>query len=319
MKEYKQLTQEQRYQIHALRKVKKTLEEIARVIRTDKSTVSRELTRNKGKRGYRAQQAHGKAMIRREMAFKKIKLTKEAIKMISEKIKIGWSPEQIAGRFKKEKLMIISYKTIYRLIEEDTSQEGNLHTYLRRSNKKRKKKYGSNNSRGQIINRISIDMRPKIVDKKKRIGDWELDTIIGKNHKGAIVTAVERKTKLTAIKKVKSKNAQEVEEAVVSMLFPFKKKVFSLTSDNGKEFAGHNKIAKRLNAKFYFAHPYHSCERGLNENTNGLIRQYIPKKTNFNFVDDRMVASIEQRLNERPRKGLNFKTPAEAFDLLDRW
>jgi transposase, IS30 family len=240
---YKQLTHEQRYHIYALRKAGKTLAQIAKELKRDKSTISRELRRNKGRRGYQPNRAHEKSTCRRLTARKHVKLDQTLIAMIVEKIKEDWSPEQISGTFKKNKVANISTKSIYSLISLDKNNGGKLHTHLRRSNKKRKKKYGSKDARGQIINRVSIDQRPKIVDRKIRVGDWELDTIIGKYHKGAIITVVERKSKFVLIKKVKSKNSKIVERALVAMLRPFKKKVHTLTSDNGKEFAGHENVA----------------------------------------------------------------------------
>ena len=158
---------------------------------------------------------------------------------------------------------------------------------------------------------ISIDERPEIVAQKTRIGDWEIDTVIGKNHQGALVTIVDRVSKFTLIKKVASKHAEVVTEATVLLLQPYLDKTLTITADNGKEFAGHGKIKEQLNADVYFAHPYSSWERGLNENTNGLIRQ------NFSFetitYDDDEVEAVMHKLNHRPRKTLNFKTPHEVF------
>ena len=178
--------------------------------------------------------------------------------------------------------------------------------------KKRRKRYGSYDRRGQIINRVSIDERPAIVDKRKRIGDWELDTVIGKAHKQAIVTITERKTRLSLIRKVKFKTAENFADAIIELLGPMKKWVKN-NLYNGKEFAFHERIAKALNAKFYFAHPYSSWERGLNENTNGLIRQYLPKKTDFKKVTQKQIDNVMEKLNNRPRKCLGFKTPNQVF------
>ncbi len=166
---------------------------------------------------------------------------------------------------------------------------------------------------GQIRGRVSIDERPAIVNAKQRIGDWEIDTIIGKNHKGVLLTAVERKSKFTLIKKLANKKADRMANATVNLLGPYQKKVFTITSDNGKEFANHDRIAKELKTGFYFAHPYHAWERGLNENTNGLIRQYFPKKSSFDNITDDQVQMVMNRLNNRPRKTLGFATPIEMF------
>jgi IS30 family transposase len=190
---------------------------------------------------------------------------------------------------------------------------GQLYKHLRLGRKKRRKRIKSTDHRGQIPNRVSIDERPALVDNKERVGDWEIDTIIGKNHKGAIVTAVERKTKFSCMRCVPKKEAALVTRALIAMLKPYKNLVHTLTGDNGKEFSEHEKIAQALQAKFYFAHPYSSWERGLNENTNGLIRQYFPKKICLTHVSDEVVSVVQQKLNERPRKSLHFETPKHLF------
>jgi len=179
--------------------------------------------------------------------------------------------------------------------------------------KQRRKRYGSYSRRGQLIDRISIDERPVVVESHSRIGDWELDTIIGKNHKQALVSLTERKTRYTLIQKVKRKTAGSVADAIIKLLSPFSERVLTMTSDNGKEFAEHKKIARKLNATFYFAHPYASWERGLNENTNGLIRQYFPKGSGFTNITQKDINRAMNRLNNRPRKCLGIKTPNQVF------
>ena len=313
MKKYEQLTLEQRYQIHALRKANYNQKEIAIEIRVNPSTVSRELKRNSGKRGYRPNQAQERAIERKKTSHKAIKLNKMLKNMINEMIMKDWSPEQISGYLLKHNAIHISHESIYQYILQDKALGGYLYKHLRRSLKKKKKRYGSKDRRGQIRNRIFIDDRPKIVDEKSRIGDWEIDTVIGKNHKGALVTIVERKTKFTVIAKVKNKTAEEVTNATIALLLPFKEKVLTITADNGKEFAYHDKVAEALQANFYFAHPYHSWERGLNENTNGLIRQYVPKKHDFTTLTLETIDMIMQKLNNRPRKTLEFETPSNLF------
>ncbi|MGZ4970570.1 MAG: IS30 family transposase, partial [Methylobacter sp.] len=205
------------------------------------------------------------------------------------------------------------HERIYQHIWTDKRNGGTLYQHLRHSHKKRKKRYGSKDKRGQIRNRISIDERPEIVAQKTRIGDWEIDTVIGKNHQGALVTIVDRVSKFTLIKKVASKHAEVVTEATVSLLQPYLDKTLTITADNGKEFAGHEKIKEQLNAVVYFAHPYSSWERGLNENTNGLIRHYFTKGSRFENITDDAVEAVMHKLNHRPRKTLNFKTPHEVF------
>ena len=313
MGKYTQLTQEQRYQIYAFMKANFLPSAIAREIGVHKSTVCRELKHNRGRKGYRPKQAHLLAIERREKAAKFVKLTPQVVALIDDLIKQDFSPEQVSGFLDRTYGLRISHETIYKHVLVDKANRGNLYRHLRHTHKKRRKRYGSQDRRGQIHGRVSIDERPAIVDAKKRIGDWEIDTLTGKNHKGALLTIVERKSKLTLIKKLPNKHADLVAEAVVNLLAFYRKKVFTITADNGKEFAHHQKISNQLNAQVYFAHPYHAWERGLNENTNGLIRQYFPKGTNFETITNDQVQIVMERLNNRPRKTLGFKTPIEVF------
>jgi transposase, IS30 family len=313
MRTYKQLSQAQRYQIEILNKAGKNQKEIAELLGVSPGTICRELKRNKGKKGYRPKQAQIKADKRRKQAAKAIKMTKEVIVEIEEKIRLDWSPEQVSGWLKVNQGIAISHERIYQHIWTDKRHGGTLYRHLRQSNKKRKKQYGSKDKRGQIRNRVSIDERPAIVAEKIRIGDWEIDTVIGQNHQGALVTIVDRVSKFTLIKKVDSKHAEVVTAATISLLQPYLDKTLTITADNGKEFAGHETIKEQLNADVYFAHPYHSWERGLNENTNGLIRQYFTKGSSFENITDDEVEAVMYKLNHRPRKTLNFKTPYAVF------
>jgi IS30 family transposase len=313
MRNYKQLSQAQRYQIEILNKAGKNQKEIAGLLGVSPATICRELKRNKGKKGYRPRQAQIKADKRRREAAKALKMTDEVILVIEEKICLDWSPEQVSGWLKINQGIFISHERIYQHIWEDKRHGGTLYTHLRQSNKKRKKQYGSKDKRGQIRNRISIDERPAIVAEKTRIGDWEIDTVIGQNHQGALVTIVDRVSKFTLIKKVDSKHAEVVTGATISLLQPHLDKTLTITADNGKEFAGHETMKEQLDADVYFAHPYHSWERGLNENTNGLIRQYFTKGSSFENITDDEVEAVMNKLNHRPRKTLNFKTPHTVF------
>lgn len=287
--------------------------DIAKEIGVHKSTISRELKRNKGKKGYRPKQANNKASSRRSQAPKCIKLTAGLVTRINELIQYDLSPEQVSGRLKRKDNIKISHETIYKHLVTDKDQGGTLYTHLRRFNKKYKKRYGAYDRRGQIPDRTSIDKRPAIVDTKKRIGDWETDTVIGKNHKGVLLTIVERKTKITLMRKLPNKRSDIVANAMIELLLPYRDKVHTITTDNGKEFTNHKDVAQKLGASIYFAHPYHSWERGLNENTNGLIRQYFPKKLSFDKITNKKVLFVMNRLNNRPRKLLDFATPNEVF------
>ena len=305
-----QLTQAQRYQIYALRKTKHPLSEIASVIGVHKSSVSRELNRNRGQRGYRPQQAHELAVNRRQKAVPRI--TAEVWSVVESLLRQDWSPEQISGRLKKEQGIRISHEWIYQHILADKRAGGALYKHLR-CQKKRRKRYGRYDRRGQLPNCRSIEERPASVSTRKRLGDWEVDTLIGKQQKQAILTLVERKSRFTLLGKVSRRTAQAVRQQVCKLLLPVRDKAHTLTSDHGKEFADHELIAETLKLKFYFAHPYAAWERGTNENTNGLLRQYFPKKHDFHFVSHKEIEQAMSRLNFRPRKSLRFKTPFEVF------
>jgi len=312
LKNYSQLTQGLRYQIEILKKAGKNQKDIAELVNVSGSTICRELQRNTGKRGYRPKQAQRKAETRRKLAVKPLKMTLAVIDLIQAKLSINWSPEQISGWLKVEQNLFISHERIYQHIWTDKLKGGFLYKTLRHSGKKRKQ-YGSKDKRGQIRNRVSIDDRPLIVSEKTRLGDWEIDTVIGKNHQGALVTIVDRVSKLSLIKKVASKHADIVTEATITLLRPYLDKTLTITADNGKEFAGHEKIKAALDADIYFAHPYSSWERGLNENTNGLIRQYFTKGSSFENITDKDVDEVMEKLNHRPRKTLNYRTPHAVF------
>jgi len=308
---YTQLTHEERYQIAALLKAEHDQTEIAMILRRHKSTISREIHRNTGLRGYRPRQAQRLTEERRQ-AKVQTSIPGSLWRQVERLLREDWSPEQITLWLKAEYNVSISHEWIYQYILQDKAKGGVLYHHLR-CKKQRRKRYGSYNRRGQLIDRISIDERPAVVDKRSRIGDWELDTIIGKNHKQAIVSLTERKTRYTLIQKVKRKTAGSVADAIIKLLIPFTDRVITLTSDNGKEFAEHKKIARKLNAKFYFAHPYASWERGLNENTNGLIRQYFPKGSDFTNISQKEINRAMSKLNNRPRKCLGIKTPNQVF------
>jgi IS30 family transposase len=249
MKTHKQLTEGQRYQIAALKKAGSSNKEIAVLVETSESTISRELKRNTGRRGYRPKQAQIKASRRKQNAAKAIKMTEEVIVLVNEQIRFDLSPEQVSGLLKDQHGILLSHERIYQHIRADRRAGGDLYTHLRQAHKKRRKKYGSKDKRGQICNRVSIDQRPDIVDEKSRMGDWEIDTVIGQNHKGALVTIVERKSKFTLIKRVETKHAEGVTAATITLLKPYSDKVFTITADNGKEFAGHETMSKELDAQ----------------------------------------------------------------------
>ena len=301
---YTHLTQIERYQIYALRKAGQTQRQIASLLKRSESTISRELRRNTGSRGYRPKQAHKKSEERRAINARRI--DEDVWEFAQERLLEQWSPEQISGH------AAISPETVYQRGYADKRSGGALWKNIR-CQKKRKKRYGKLERRGSIPNRQFIEDRPAIVEQRSRIGDWEADTIIGKNHRQAIVSIVERKTGLTLIRKVERKTAHAVGQAMIELLEPYRKKVRTITSDNGREFAQHETIASALKADFYFAHPYASWERGTNENTNGLIRQYFPKNRDFTTITQQEIDHAMNRLNNRPRKRLGYLTPNQVF------
>lgn len=307
---YTQLTKEQRYQIYALLRMGHTQTELANIIVKHKATISRELKRNTGLRGYRPKQAHERALSRRNHTRERI--PKDVWDWVDEKIKLEWSPEQISGWLKRKQCKNISHEWIYQHILADKRSGGKLYRHLRLQ-KRRRKRYGSYDRRGQLPNRISIEKRPGIVAERKRIGDWEVDTIIGKRHQKAIVTLTERKTRFALLQKVDNRTAEEVSKAIIDLLQPLSDHVHTITADNGKEFADHQNISKTLKSAFYFAHPFSAWERGSNENMNGLVRQYIPKSCDFSSLSDTDLQWIMYRLNHRPRKCLDFRSPFEVF------
>jgi IS30 family transposase len=309
---YTHLTQDERYQIYILKKAGHDQSEIAVLIKRSESTISRELARNRGKRGYRPKQAQQFAHTRMQACANAPRLAEHTWAFAKEKLALQWSPEQIAGFLEAHGQPTVSHETVYQRVYADQRAGGTLWRNLR-CQKQRRKRYGYHDRRGAIPDRVSIEQRPAVVDTRSRTGDWEGDTIIGAKHQQALVSLIERKSRYALLAKVGYNSALEVGESVVSLLDPYRALVHTLTTDNGREFAGHATIANALEAKFYFAHAYASWERGANENLNGLVRQYFPKKMRFDTINQSQIDHVTHRLNHRPRKCLGFKTPHEVF------
>jgi IS30 family transposase len=312
MKHYKHLTREQRYTIECMNRQQCPQQSIAEAIGVDPSTISRELQRagmNSDSYSHLPAQKHADA---RE--WKGRRISPELLIQVESKLRLEqWSPEQISGHFRKENLGQISHETIYQHIYRDQKSGGNLHLQLRHHCKTYRKRGLGRERRGRIKNQVMIDQRPAIVAERSRLGDWEVDTVIGGPGGKVLVTIVERKSRYTLIALVPNKKSAPVTEGMLLELEPHKAKVLTLTYDNGKEFSEHEKIAEQLEAKGYFAHPYHAWERGLNENTNGLIRQYFPKGSDFSKLTQQEVKRVELLLNTRPRKCLAYQTPHDIF------
>ena len=309
---YKQLTSEQRYTISVLLQNRTKQKEIAKAINVSPSTVSREIRRNSGVRGrYNWETAQANAVQTKRKKPGNHSINKEVMEeakhlLVTEQ----WSPEQISGVLAKDG-KYISHETIYRMIRKDKAEGGTLYKHCRHKLKHRTRPVGG--KRISIPNRTSISERPAEVDGK-RFGDFEMDTIVGRGNHGAIVTLIERSTNMLFMRKLKKgKNAKELARTVIHLLSPFKEHVKSITTDNGTEFACHEMIGKSLGVTIYFADPYASWQKGAIENANGLIRQYVPKTETFEHVSHQQITKYSKKINSKPRKKLEFKTPYECF------
>lgn len=306
---YHHLSREERYQISALLKEGLSQSDIAINLGRHKTTISREIARNSGLRGYRPKQANFLAQQRSTNSRNARQMDPSDWLLVERYLQSQWSPEQISAK------VPISHETIYRHIYADKSFGGTLYSHLRCQKKRRKRYAVGRDRRGQIIGRRAISDRPAHIEERRQLGHWEGDTLIGKSHKQAIISLVERKSGYAVLAKVGNKTAHLVSSAIIDRLNPIAMKVQTLTFDNGKEFSDHAKIDSALGSISYFADPYSSWQRGSNENLNGLIRQYIPKSRPLSTVSDKELARIESLLNNRPRKRLGFKTPHEVFTL----
>ena len=309
---YTHLTQAERYQIEILHKAKHTQSAIAVLLGRDKSCISRELRRNRGQRGYRTKQAHSLAQTRKLACSNGPRVDAKTWAVVDSILNETWSPQQISGYLLVNNQPGVSHESIYQRIYADKRSGGTLHLTLR-CQKIRKKRHTGRARRGSIPNQVSIDLRPAVVAERARFGDWEADLVIGAGQKQALVTINERISRYALIAHIPFKTAELVSSAMIAMLKPFSRCVHTLTTDNGREFAQHERIAATLEADFYFAHPYSSWERGANENMNGLIRQFFPKKMAFELITPTAIELAMHRLNHRPRKCLGYRTPHDVF------
>ncbi|MCS6824943.1 MAG: IS30 family transposase [Flavobacteriales bacterium] len=314
MSKYKQLDLEKRVKLELMVKMGKSKVEIAQELGVHRSTVYRELARNRLKRGgYSAQYALEWVKIRKERYKLPRKWDGCIEKLVSLRLAEKWSPEQISGYYRHKQVKMVSPETIYRYIYANKAKGGEWYKHLRIASKPYRKRYGGKDHRGKIAGKISIEHRPAIVNNRERYGDWEIDTIIGYKHQGALLSMVERKSYFTLLAKLERPTAQLTKTQLINTLAPYKALVHTLTSDNGLEFALHQQIAQKLQAEYYFTHPYSAWQKAINENINGLIRQFIPKNTNIRLLDNQLILQVQCLLNNRPRKSLNWKTPMEVF------
>lgn len=318
-KGYHHLTYETRCQIYILLQRGDSQAQISRQLNVHKSTISREISRNSGKHCYGHKLADAKTKQRRTFANScPRKMHSKTIALVEEKLALQWSPEQISGWCSiHHPDLKVSHETIYKHIRLDKIKGGQLFIHLRHRGKKYNKRINGKAGRGYLPNRVGIEERPKIVNAKIRIGDWEVDTITGRQkEQSAIVSTVDRASKLVKLAKISHKRADKVSQVLIARLGECRDFVHTITADNGREFSSHELIATSLDAKFFFSTPYHAWERGLNEHTNGLVRQYLPKGTSLNNITEQDLNRIEILLNNRPRKVLKYNTPIEVFERL---
>ncbi len=318
MKPYHHLCHEERFYIWQARREGHTQTHIAEVLGRHPSTLSRELKRNIYAQCHQYTYHWALQIVKhrkhRANQQKHRKLTDALAPVIQQLIRQYLSPEQVSGYLKKHHDIRLSHETIYRFIYGDATRKAHLKPFLRQGGKHRRKRYGSGARASCIPNRVSITERPKEVEKKARLGDWECDTVIGKDRKSVLVTVVDRASLYTVCSRVLTRSAQVVSQAIIRLLRPFKDRVQTLTFDNGTEFVKHKAIGHALEATTYFAHPYASWERGINENTNGLLRQFFPKRTDFRTISWQQVKEAVTNLNNRPRKTREYCTPNQLFN-----
>ncbi len=312
------LTKEQRYTITCMLSQGYSKSKIALAIGKHKSTISRECKRNCDARSgsYEYELAHRKWKDRHKKKRKHIRFTEKIRSEVEKLLRDDYSPEQVVGILTKQGKEVVSVERIYQHIWQDKKHKGTLYTHLRRQGRKYRKRGAFKDSRGIIKDRISIEKRPDIVEKRERFGDLEVDLIIGKNHHQAILTINDRASGMLKMKKIASKESSVVTAAINELLEDWIPYINTITADNGKEFAGHKKVAEFLGIDYYFAHPYHSWERGSNENLNGLIRQYFPKGSDFSILTKQMIKQVEGKLNRRPRKRFSYQNPIFVMNQL---
>jgi IS30 family transposase len=311
---YHQITSGERYMISALHMQGFSYSDIATQLGRHRSTIWREIQRNQCNDGaYRPSKAITRTRSRRRESRRNWRFHDGHLQIVFSLLRLKWSPEQISGWLRLNRIFSISHATIYRYIWYDRFYGGNLHTHLRQSSKRRRKKYRAEDSRGVLPGKRHISERPPGAENRSRIGHWEIDTVMGGRDNHCIVTLVERKTKYTLIGKLKARTTQELNRRTISLIQQQRRPVLTITADNGTEFHQYEHIETATDTAFFFATPHHSWERGLNENTNGLIRQYLPKGNSMADLTQPLCNAIADSLNRRPRKSLGYKTPEQCY------
>jgi transposase, IS30 family len=310
---YHQLTSSERSILAHLKSQGHSLSEIARQLGRHKSTISREVLRNRVKAGwYIAYAAQKMTNGRRRRSRKFQHFTRGEFALVDLFLRVFWSPEEIAGRLRLFGVLKICHATIYRHVWEDHEYGGDLHKCLRQASKLKRKRYRNRDSRGQLAGKRHISERPIGAENRSRFGHAEVDTMMGRGSKHCLLTVVDRKSGLTRLAKLNAHTTEELNAGALKVIRRSKRRFLTMTADNGTEFHGYKQIEKKTGVKFYFANPYHSWERGTCENTNGLIRQYLPKNKSMRHLTDERVLEIEKSLNTRPRKRYGYLTPEEV-------
>ena len=311
---YEQVKEEERYAISAMRGQYLKIAEIAKRIGRHRSTIYRELKRNASVHDgrYRASHACEKASGRQKCSRRNMRYEAADFRPVERLIRLDLSPEQAVGRLRIEGSQVMSHETVYKWIWMDKRDGGNMWVHLRGARKQRRKRYAAYDSRGRLAGKKMIGERPEVVERRSRLGDWEIDTVHGTT-KAGVVTIVERRSGLVRIGKLKRITKEQTESRTIRLLLSEKDQIKTITADNGGEFHGYRRIEQALDISVYFALPHHAWERGTNENTNGLVRQYLPKGTPLDDLKQSACTQIAKALNNRPRKRLGYKTPNEIY------
>jgi IS30 family transposase len=313
---YRQITQEERYQIAALRQAGWCPAGVARELGRHRSTISRELARNCSPwdGGYRPSKAQEQANGRRSRSRRNRGFGGDDWRRVARLLRRDWSPEQVAGYLDRYGELSISHETIYRYVWADRAEGGGLHRHL--APKKRRKRYGRYDSRGRLAGKRPLAERPTSVERRAAVGHWEIDTVMGQGNEHCLVTLVERATGYVLIGKLRSRNTEELNRRTIALIRRLPQRFQTITADNGTEFHSYKKIEQATDVKFYFATPHHAWERGTNENTNGLVRQYLPKRKSMARVTQQHCNAIAKTLNAPPRKRYDYQTPEERFQVV---
>jgi len=312
---YRQITPEERYAIGLGRQAGWSIRAIARYLHRDPSSISREVRRNLSPDGgYRPVLAQRQAQNRRHLGHRRWRFAEADWVQVLTLLQAGLSPDQVAGRLADDGRLQISAETIYRFIGRNRRRGGDLWRWLRGSRKRHRKRYGSTERRGRVAGKRPLSARPDIVNRRGRIGDWEMDTMVGTGARDAVLVLVERRTGKVRLGKLANRTAPGVRQRAIQLLRQERRRVRTITADNGTEFHQYTGMERALDLEVYFAAPYRAWERGTCENTIGLVRQYLPKGMNLAGVTQADCTYIGQQLNQRPRKRLAYRTPEECYE-----